>query len=121
MDNPPSDERTIINVKGISVNSYDRAKNAANKAGETVGSWLSRAMDQLANLEAGERYIPAAPQANPPATPVVDLREVAAVLMAMKEAGLPVQKRVGRQVNALLYGRLRGGEGRLALPFSGED
>jgi hypothetical protein len=125
MDNP-DDERTIINVKGINVRSYEGAKKAANKAGETMGSWLSRAMDQLANLEAGERYIPPdnpanrppglaiANPANPaylPARPPVDFREVAAVIMALKEPGLPVQKRIGHHVNTLLNNRLREARG----------
>jgi hypothetical protein len=114
MDNP-DDEKTIINVKAVSVGSWERAKKAAVKNGETLGSWVSRACDQLANLEAGERYIPpanrsfAAPAnpANLPALPPVDFSEVAAILVAMKEAGLPVQKRIGQHVNALLNNRLR--------------
>jgi hypothetical protein len=125
MDNP-EDERTIINVKGINIRSYEGAKKAANKAGETMGSWLSRAMDQLANLEAGERYIPPdnpanrpfglaiANPANPdylPALHPVDFREVATILMALKEAGLPVQKRIGHHVNTLLNNRLREARG----------
>jgi hypothetical protein len=118
VDNP-DEERTIINVKAVNVRSYEGAKKAANKAGETMGSWLSRAMDQLANLESGERYIlpdnlanrshglAVANPANLPALPPVDFREVAAIIMAMKEAGLPVQKRIGHHVNVLLNNRLR--------------
>jgi len=37
----------------------------------------------------------------------VDLGEVAAVIAALGAAGVQVQKRVAREVNALLYARLR--------------
>jgi hypothetical protein len=120
VDNP-DEEKTIVNIKGVVVQSYDRAKKSAHKNGETMGSWISRAMDQLANLEAGERYIPPANPANPSGNPganpppvvriEVDFREVAAVMVAMKEAGLPVQKRVGALVNGLLYAKLREARG----------
>ena len=42
-----------------------------------------------------------------PAQPAVDLGEVAAVIAALGAAGVQVQKRVAREVNALLYARLR--------------
>jgi hypothetical protein len=101
-------DKTIVNVKGISVPSWDRGKAAANRAGETMGSWLSRAIDQLADREAGQRYIPPDVPANPSAPrPEIDLREVAAVLHAMGQAGVPVQKRVVSVVNAILYTRMR--------------
>jgi hypothetical protein len=102
-------DKTIVNVKGISVPSWDRGKAAANRAGETMGSWLSRAIDQLADREAGQRYIPPDAPANPPTVQrsEIDLREVAAVLVAMGQAGVPVQTRVGSLVNAILYTRMR--------------
>jgi hypothetical protein len=115
MDNP-DDEKTIINVKAVSVSSWERAKKAANRNGETLGSWLSRACDQLANLDAGDRLIlpsanPVNPSRNLAALPPVDFHEVAAIIMAMKEAGLPVQKRIGQHVNALLHTKLREARG----------
>lgn len=119
MDNP-DDAKTIINVKGIVVRSYERAKKAANAANETMGSWLSRAMDQLANLEAGERYIlPASPANHAPVPPpqAVDLSDLAAVLTALTQAGLPVQKRIGRHINAILNDRLAASRG---LPTEGK-
>jgi hypothetical protein len=44
------------------------------------------------------------------------LPEVAAVLVALKEAGLPIQKRIGRQINALLDAKLRGAMPRQMPP-----
>jgi hypothetical protein len=116
MDNPEltqeliDDEKTIVNIKGVSKSAWERARQAANRSGESMGDWISRAANQLANLEAGQRFFepdkledkPAKPQ-----LPAVDFREIAAVLVAMKEAGLPTQKRVGQELNALLHGHLK--------------
>ena len=62
----PLDERTTINVKSISVSAWERAKNAAKRQDESMGSWLSRASEHLANLEDGPRELPPLASANPP-------------------------------------------------------
>jgi hypothetical protein len=121
MGNPADDEKTTINVKGVSASSWEQARKAAHRAGDSMGTWLSRACDQLAKLEAGDRLIlpgnPGKEGANfgqpSPALPEVDLHAVAAVLMALKQVDLPVQKRVGAQVNAVLYAKLKEGTGKL--------
>lgn len=64
MDNP-QDEKTVINVKGVSVQIWEKAKRAANKQGQPMGVWLSRAADHLANLEDGPREFPPDVSANP--------------------------------------------------------
>ena len=105
-DNPPT---TIINVKAVPAEAWEAAKRAANRRGQTMGEWLGNACTQQANREAGDGIIqPTEPYRtvhNPPAL-AVDLREVAAVISAMAAANLPVQKRVAREVNALLYRQL---------------
>lgn len=64
MDNPEGD-KTTINVKAVSARSWERAKASAIKQGQTMGAWLSRAIDQLADAEAGPReFPPANPAAN---------------------------------------------------------
>jgi hypothetical protein len=121
MGNPSSDdEKTTINVKGVNAGSWEQAKRAAHRAGDSMGAWLSRACDQLAKSESGDRLIlpsnPGKEVGNPRqfvSMPEVDLHAVAAVVMALKEAGLPVQKRVGAQINNVLYAKLREGQGRL--------
>ena len=45
-----SDERTTINVKGMSVSSWERAKKAAGKQDESMGAWLTRAVEHLAYI-----------------------------------------------------------------------
>ena len=62
----PEDERTIINVKGVSAPAWERAKKAANKQGQAMGAWLSRAINQLADAEDGPREFPPLPVGNPP-------------------------------------------------------
>lgn len=65
MDNPEGD-KTTINVKAVSARSWERAKASAIKQGQTMGAWLSRAIDQLADAEAGPReFPPVKPAANP--------------------------------------------------------
>lgn len=60
----PDDEKTVINVKGMSLRAWERAKKAASKQDETMGAWLARAVDHLANLEDGPRELPPLPPAN---------------------------------------------------------
>src|SRR3954470_5510451 len=108
---PVDDEaEKIVNIKGISAKEWEKARGIATRNGESMGTYVTRALAQLAEREAGERFFPPdrfnpaippdLPPAipDPPANPGIDMREVAAVLVAMKEAGLPVQKRVGREV-----------------------
>ena len=97
------DPRTVINVKAVSIAAWEKGKAAAAKADETMGTWLSRALNQLADREAGERYIPPAKPVKPDAVPGVDLHDVAAVLVAMGQANIQVQKRVAARVNGLLF------------------
>ena len=62
----PDDERATINVKGVAARAWERAKTAALKQDETMGVWLSRAIDYRADAEAGPReFPPANPAANP--------------------------------------------------------
>lgn len=112
----------VRNLKNMDDDSWEVAKAAAARSGETIGEWLSRAAHQLAQLERGDRVIlpgqPAHPGRTEPALPApapsfapVDWHDLGAVLGAMAAAGVPVQRRVGRQVNALLAHQLQ-----VALP-----
>jgi hypothetical protein len=86
MDNP-DDEKTTINVKGVSAKAWERAKNAAAKQDETMGVWLSRAANQLADREAGPRELLPQPPANLPPKMVkptgLTAPELAALLQGM--------------------------------------
>lgn len=60
------DGRVTINVKRVSKRAWARAANAAYKNGkEARGSWLSRAMNMLADLEMGPREFPPERPGNP--------------------------------------------------------
>lgn len=97
MANPERDRKTI-NVKGMLVKSWDRATAAAGKRDESYGTWLSRACDTQANLEAGERLIepgnPEPVKGNPAKT--LEPGEVAALMQgfAATVAATGVQPRV---------------------------
>jgi hypothetical protein len=54
MANPNDEPRTVVNIKGGRVAAWDRARAASGHAGETLGSWVSRACNQLADLELPE-------------------------------------------------------------------
>ena len=56
---------TTINVKAVDFEAWDKARNSANKQGETMGIWLSRALITQVNLEAGPREFPPDSSANP--------------------------------------------------------
>jgi hypothetical protein len=115
------DAEKIVNIKGISAKEWEKARGIATRNGEGMGQYVSRALAQLADREAGERFFPpdrfsaSIPPDSPPSIPPlhpkpsIDMRDVAAILIAMKEAGLPVQKRVGREINAALHAMLREG------------
>ena len=53
----PDDEKTVINVKGVSISAWEDAKRSAAKVGESMGFWLSQAARDRANLLAGDRVI----------------------------------------------------------------
>jgi hypothetical protein len=44
LDNPDDVERTIINVKGVSVAAWNAARNAAKRQDEPMGAWVSKAL-----------------------------------------------------------------------------
>jgi hypothetical protein len=111
----PDQERTTINVKGVLVSAWETAKKAANKQNETMGSWLSRAIPHLANLEAGPReFPPVNPEpnsANPsPAAyvgpPIDVLMAIVALSQEVREsahaAGIDYPKSAARRHSAIL-------------------
>jgi hypothetical protein len=52
-------DTTTVNVKNIRVDAWSAAKLSAERSDESLGSWVSRACDQLAAAEAGgQRLIP---------------------------------------------------------------
>jgi hypothetical protein len=55
---------TIVNIKGIDLDAWEAAKTAAARQDETMGEWVSRALNHLVNLEAGPREFPPNPAAN---------------------------------------------------------
>lgn len=48
----PTDDTQIVNVKEVRRNSWKAAKDLADKRDETMGSLVSRAIDQLIRVEA---------------------------------------------------------------------
>src|ERR1700754_1971710 len=81
----PGEETTIINVKSVSAAAWEKAKKAANKQGETMGAWLTRAVTQLADREAEQprEFPPVKPAANPPRPGTMAASEVAHMMQAM--------------------------------------
>lgn len=103
------EETQIVNIKGVLSKEWERARGIAGRNGESMGQYVSRALAQLADREAGANLVPPErfdPPASLPALPARDLpdfREVMAVVVAMSQAGIPIQKRVSRKLNRLVY------------------
>lgn len=123
----PLDERTTINVKGVSVTAWERAKKAANKQDETMGTWLSRAAEHLANLEDGPREFPPMvtpanlplEMGNPPPAPapVENLGQLMQGMAALAAAtGTPPAKADTRRLYALVDDRVRQARGQPPRP-----
>ncbi len=47
--------RKTINVKGVRAEAWERAGAAAKRQDQSLGEWVSRACDLLADMESGER------------------------------------------------------------------
>ena len=125
----PSDERTTINVKGMSVSSWERAKKAAGKQDEGMGAWLTRAVEHLANLEDGPREFPPMAPANPapelgnptepvaPRAPVEGLGQLMQGMAALAHAtGTPPAKADTRRLYALVDDQVRQARGMPPRP-----
>lgn len=69
MDNPQDDDRTIINVKGVRKPAWEKAKRGSAQTGESMGTWLSGAIEIRAIHDASGIQSPGNPLANPSLTP----------------------------------------------------
>jgi hypothetical protein len=120
----PDDEKTTINVKGVSAKAWERAKNAAKKQDETMGDWLSRAANHLADREAGPREFPPALQANLPPEmvkpPSLTAPELAGLMQGMAAlataTNIPPAKTDVRRAYALVDEHVREARGMPPRP-----
>lgn len=109
----PDEPTTTVNVKNMPVAAWRRAGDRARANDETLGQWLSRAIHQLADREAGTgRVIPPARPATPEqprqtaeemAAAAQLLAAMAATLQAMTaaaSAGMPPARRHVAQISA---------------------
>lgn len=101
----PEEATTTINVKNVRSTAWERAKLAANRQGETMGEWLSRAIDHLANLESGQREIA-------PGKPVKPTAELLAEIAPVVGGNLADMTREARSsVSALVDAHIRESQG----------
>lgn len=59
MDNPDEADKTIINVKGVRKSAWEAAKRGATQQGDSMGTWLSDAIDQRAIRDSDQVKPPA--------------------------------------------------------------
>ena len=104
---PEDQPRTApVNIKSMPVDVWARMTQAKEKQGETTAEWLTRAINQLADREAGERYIPPGEAVGPgPITPSVrEIREtiehLARVLAGL--SGVPNCGRVAQRLRRVM-------------------
>jgi hypothetical protein len=80
----PDDDKTIINVKGVPKPAWELAKRLAAQADEPMGMLLARAIQCLADQEAGRVKPPdkkVTKQGNPPLTPAQLTDRITALAM----------------------------------------
>jgi hypothetical protein len=118
-----TDETTIINVRGVSASLWKQAGDCAKKQDESLGVWLTRAIRDRVNIEAGPRELPPlravnnAPEiANHDASTVVVLDAMSRLLTSVIAGGERIQKRNVRETNRLLYTTLRQVQGLPITP-----
>lgn len=125
---PPAEGKTMdkptvpVTVKAMPVAEWKRAKDAAEKQDQSMAEWLARAINQLADREAGEREVfPNQAPVSPPSlpTPTIPAGEVTEMMRAAhavsQAAGVPVPKTVARHLFAVLSAQARAARG---LPAS---
>jgi len=135
MDDADS-ERTTINVKSVDVIAWNRAKSAANLQKQSMGVWLSRAINRLADAEDGRREFPPVPKANLvpemgnlsplPGNPSMDpdeqsviRRDMAALMQgaaALAAAGAPLPKGPLRRAYRIAEDQMRAAQGLPPAP-----
>jgi hypothetical protein len=101
-----SEKKTIVNVKGVSLATWEAAKKAANLSGETMGAWLNRWIAHAVEQEAGGRIFPPLPADNPgqskgnPGTgyPVAHLGNPSLAVAFLKELA-PVAAALGEKLS----------------------
>lgn len=121
----PDAETTTVNLKSMPVSVWNRAKNCANRQGETLAEWLTRAITQLADREesAPRETVqggqdsrrdsqPDRPRAQAPELAPTDLEAlVRAMTMAAESSGVPIPKATGQHVLAVGAAHLRAARG----------
>lgn len=126
MADEPSDTITIT-VKSVPQATWERAKRAAMRQGETMGEWIARACEQLATRESeGPREIVPVrsghpDQIAPPETPApVDPMALVEIMKAAEaisqSSGVPVPTRLTRSIYALLGQAVRSARGPTRNP-----
>jgi hypothetical protein len=115
--------KTPWTIKGVPAATRQKVVACCAKQGQTQAEWIARAVDHLANLEAGERVIPPAGQtpadqqgkteANPgPGMSLDSLAQAATAAQKMAEAsGMPIPKTTARRVFMLLDNHCRVAQG----------
>lgn len=121
MSNPDDDATTTVNVKSVSVRAWERAKICASREGQSMGAWLSGAIDARADQQAGPREFPPTHATIPFANPIQNLgntmtpMELAAIMNGLAAlataSGKPTSRAAASQANALADNMLRKARG----------
>ena len=121
------DDKAPMTVKAMPVRVRQRALKAAAKQGQSMAEWLTRAIDQLADREEGEREtfpdeagkpgkLPALPsQPSPVVIPTSFLTDLIDAMRAAEAvaaaSGVPVPKATAHHAFAILTNHLRKARG----------
>ena len=118
-------DKAPMTIKAVPTATRTKMVRCAEKRGQTMAVWLARAVDNQANLEAGDQVEPALFEPREVGLPLVkpepisgkpfvlaDLRDAMAAAAAVATAsGLPLPKVMARHAYALLTAQLREARG----------
>ena len=97
MANPEDEtaaDKTTINVKGVRKSSWEAARRGAAQRGDSMGAWLSDAIDRRISREARQIELPSEPARTPPLTPDQLTQRIMAVAALQQSAAALKMARV---------------------------
>lgn len=105
-----SGDRAPWTIKGMSVETREKAVRYARKRGISVATWMANAVDDRANLEDGDRVIPPGQTEPSNGQTSVDLGELAALIQALiaaRESGVRGSRTAASRACAVASEQLR--------------
>ena len=90
-------EVTTVNVKGVRISTWEKARAAARRDDESMGEWLTKALEHYTGLQAGPRELPPEPiTVAPQLGQACELLHALAAVAASGQMGRDARARMNR-------------------------